>query len=171
MADPETNKQTVPAYYNMAFNERKPAEAAKKYGGPRYIQHNPQAPDGFEAFVHFVEGFVEQFPEMSLEIKRAVAEGEIVVRHSLIETSPEDRGTAAADFFRLEEGEVVEHCGMSCSPCRRARRTITPCSDGPRTPGGALELPVFGWRTRTLKCLETLSEKSDQTLLMNLMCR
>jgi hypothetical protein len=50
MADPQKNKQTVIAYYNMAFNERKPAEAAKKYGGDHYIQHNPQAPDGFEAF-------------------------------------------------------------------------------------------------------------------------
>ena len=109
MADPQTNKQTVLAYYNMAFNERKPAEAAKKYGAAHYIQHNPQAPDGFEAFVHFVEGFAEHFPEMSLEIKRAVAEGDMVVTHSLIKTSPEDRGTAAADFFRLEEGKVVEH--------------------------------------------------------------
>jgi len=109
VADPETNKQTVLAYYNMAFNDRKPAEAAQKYGGPHYIQHNPQAPDGFEAFVQFVEGFAEQFPQMSLEIKRAIAEGDMVVTHSLLKTSPEDRGTAAADFFRLEDGKVVEH--------------------------------------------------------------
>jgi hypothetical protein len=46
VADPQTNKQTVLAYYNMAFNERKPAEAAKKYGAAHYIQHNPQAPTG-----------------------------------------------------------------------------------------------------------------------------
>jgi predicted SnoaL-like aldol condensation-catalyzing enzyme len=81
----------------------------RKYGGPHYIQHNPQAPDGFEAFIRFVEGFAEQFPQMSLDIKRAVAEGDLVVTHSLLKTSPEDRGTAAADFFRLEEGKVVEH--------------------------------------------------------------
>jgi predicted SnoaL-like aldol condensation-catalyzing enzyme len=109
VSDAENYKQTVLAYYNMAFNERKPAEAAQKYGGDHYIQHNPQAPDGFEAFVGFVEGFVEQCPQMSLEIKRAVAEGDMVVTHSLLKTSPEDRGTAAADFFRLEEGKVVEH--------------------------------------------------------------
>jgi predicted SnoaL-like aldol condensation-catalyzing enzyme len=109
VADAQNNKQTVIAYYNMAFNERKPAEAAKNYGGPYYTQHNPQAPNGFEAFVRFVEGFVEQFPRMSLEIKRAVAEGDMVVTHSLLKTSPEDRGTAAADFFRLEGGKVVEH--------------------------------------------------------------
>ena len=28
VSDAENNKQTVIAYYNMAFNERKPAEAA-----------------------------------------------------------------------------------------------------------------------------------------------
>jgi predicted SnoaL-like aldol condensation-catalyzing enzyme len=109
MVDPEKNKQTVLAYYNLAFNDRKPTEAVEKYGGSNYIQHNPQAPDGFEAFIQFVEGFVEQFPQMSLEIKRAVAEGDMVVTHSLLKTSPEELGTAAADFFRLEDGKVVEH--------------------------------------------------------------
>jgi predicted SnoaL-like aldol condensation-catalyzing enzyme len=93
----------------MAFNARKPAEAAQKYDGPYYTQHNLQAPDGFEAFVRFVEGFVEQSPPMSLEINRALAEGDMVVTHSLLTTSAKDRGTALADFFRLEDGKVVEH--------------------------------------------------------------
>jgi predicted SnoaL-like aldol condensation-catalyzing enzyme len=109
VSDPETNKQTVLAYLNTAFNEKKPAEAVEKYGGSHYIQHNPQAPDGFEAFVQFVGGFLEQFPQTSFDIKRAVAEGDLVVTHSLLKTSPEDRGTAVADFFRLEDGKVVEH--------------------------------------------------------------
>jgi len=109
VSDPETNKQTVLAYLNTAFNEKKPAEAVEKYGGSHYIQHNPQAPDGFEAFVQFVGGFLEQFPQTSFDIKRAVAEGDLVVTHSLLKTSPGDRGTAVADFFRLEDGKVVEH--------------------------------------------------------------
>ena len=46
---------------------------------------------------------------MSLQIKGAVVEGDLVVTHSLLKTSPQDRGTAAADIFRLEEGKVVEH--------------------------------------------------------------
>jgi predicted SnoaL-like aldol condensation-catalyzing enzyme len=79
------------------------------YGGPHYIQHNPQAPDGFEAFIQLVTGFVEQFPQLSFDIERAVAEGDLVVTHSLLKTSPEDRGTAAADFYRLEDGKIVEH--------------------------------------------------------------
>ncbi len=78
MADPEKNKQTVLAYLNTALNEKRPAEAVEKYGGSQYIQHNPQAPDGFEAFVQFVEGFTTQFPQLSLDIKRAVAEGDLL---------------------------------------------------------------------------------------------
>jgi predicted SnoaL-like aldol condensation-catalyzing enzyme len=109
MADPEKNKQTVLAYLNTALNEKRPAEAVEKYGGSQYIQHNPQAPDGFEAFVQFVEGFTAQFPQLSLDIKRSIAEGDLVATHCLLKTSPEDRGSAVADFFRLEDGKVVEH--------------------------------------------------------------
>jgi predicted SnoaL-like aldol condensation-catalyzing enzyme len=32
-----------------------------------------------------------------------------VVTHGLIKTSADDPGTAAADFFRLEDGKIVEH--------------------------------------------------------------
>jgi predicted SnoaL-like aldol condensation-catalyzing enzyme len=109
MADSEQNKQTALAFVNTAFKEKKPAEAVENYGGSHYIQHNPQAPDGFEAFIQFVEDFLKQFPQVSYDIKRTVAEGELVALHSLLKTSPEDRGTAVADFFRLEEGKVVEH--------------------------------------------------------------
>lgn len=109
MADIEYNRQTVIAYYTMAFNDKRPADAVAKYIGDRYIQHNPQAPDGPEAFVAFVTSFVEQFPQASLEIKRTIAEGNLVVTHSLLKTSPGDRGTAAVDIFRLEGGKVVEH--------------------------------------------------------------
>jgi predicted SnoaL-like aldol condensation-catalyzing enzyme len=124
MSDPQKNKQTVLAYYNLAFNDRKPAEVAEKYGGPHYIQHNPQAADGFEAFIEFVEGFVAQFPQMRLDIKRAVAEGDLVVTHSLLKTSPEDRGTAVADFFRLEDSKIVEHWNvLQPVPEKRSERT------------------------------------------------
>jgi predicted SnoaL-like aldol condensation-catalyzing enzyme len=109
MADPEKNKQTVLAYINTAFNDRRPAEAVEEYGGSHYIQHHPQLPDGFEAYIQLATGYVEQFPQLSFDIKRAVAEGDMVVTHSLLKTSPEDRGTAFANFFRLEDGKIVEH--------------------------------------------------------------
>src|ERR671916_3103847 len=109
MTDPGHTKQTVIAYLNTAFNDKRPAEAVEKYGGSHYTQHNPQALDGFDPFIQFVKGFVGQFPQLSLDIKRAVAEGDLVVTHSLIKTSPEDRGPAAAASFRLGDVKLVEH--------------------------------------------------------------
>jgi predicted SnoaL-like aldol condensation-catalyzing enzyme len=109
VSDIERNKQTVVDYYELAFNDKQPELAVEKYLGPQYIQHHPQAPDGAEAFIGFVRGFAGQFPELSIEIKRVVGEGDIVVTHGLIKTSAEDPGTVAVDFFRLEDGKIVEH--------------------------------------------------------------
>src|SRR5204862_5486706 len=51
MADRETNKQIVTAFYELAFNGKEPEQAVEKYMGSEYIQHNPQAPDGADAFI------------------------------------------------------------------------------------------------------------------------
>ncbi len=51
MADLETNKRTVVEFYELAFNGKEPEQAVEKYVGAEYIQHNPQAPDGPEAFI------------------------------------------------------------------------------------------------------------------------
>ena len=105
MADLERNKQTVVAYYELAFNGKQPEQAVERYVGSQYIQHNPQAPDGPEAFI----GFVKAFPEASVDVRRVFAEGDIVITHSLVKFTADDSGTVAADFFRLEDGKVVEH--------------------------------------------------------------
>ncbi|WP_345431531.1 nuclear transport factor 2 family protein [Actinoallomurus vinaceus] len=109
MSDQQRNKQIVRDFAELAFNAKRPAEAVAAYIGPRYVQHNPEAPDGPEAFVAFVTGCGERFPKLSLDVRRVIAEDDLVVLHSLFTTSPEDRGTAAVDIFRLEDGKIVEH--------------------------------------------------------------
>ena len=104
------NTANVVAYYTTAFNDKKPEEAVAKYGGPVYIQHNPQAADGFDAFIAFVKFYTGQFPQLHVDIKRVIGECNMVVTHSHITTSPSDRGQAVADIFRLDrQGKVVEH--------------------------------------------------------------
>jgi predicted SnoaL-like aldol condensation-catalyzing enzyme len=107
MSDVEANKRAVVSYYELAFNEHKPREAVEQYLGSEYIQHNPQAPDGPEAFIEFVEAF----PEAHVDIRRVMGDGDIVVTHSLITfNAQDDRGTVAADLFRLDDdGKIVEH--------------------------------------------------------------
>ena len=47
----ERNKQNVVAYYETAFNDKNPELAVELYGGAEYIQHNPLAANGFDAFM------------------------------------------------------------------------------------------------------------------------
>ncbi|MGH2589733.1 MAG: hypothetical protein ACRDGW_02920 [Actinomycetota bacterium] len=46
MADIEANKRAVREFYERAFNEGEAEDAAERYLGPTYTQHNPQAADG-----------------------------------------------------------------------------------------------------------------------------
>lgn len=105
MKDIDENKRIVREFYELAVNGKQPEQAVERYIGSRYVQHNPQAPDGSEAFI----GFMKAFPDSNIEIRRIVAEGDIVVTHALIHFTQGDRGTVAADFFRLEDGRIVEH--------------------------------------------------------------
>jgi predicted SnoaL-like aldol condensation-catalyzing enzyme len=104
----ETNKQTVRAYYEMAFAGQ-PELAAQRYIGPRYIQHNPEAKDGPEAFIAFVHYLRGAHPELRLDIKRIFGDGDFVITHSHLTLQDGKPGQALADFFRLEDGKVVEH--------------------------------------------------------------
>jgi predicted SnoaL-like aldol condensation-catalyzing enzyme len=105
----EQNKGIVKAFYDLAFNDQRPAEAAAKYIGATYRQHNPGAADGPEPFVTFVTGFHKAFPKLRVIFKRMVAEGEIVALHSHFVRQPGDRGLAVMDFVPLEGGKLVEH--------------------------------------------------------------
>ena len=107
-ADPETNKKIVIDFYDKALNQ-KDFEAAAKYFGPHYIQHNPSAPDGIEGLKGLVTFLKEKFPNSRSEIKRAWAEGDYVILHVHSVREPGQRGRAIVDIFRLENGKIVEH--------------------------------------------------------------
>ena len=123
----ERNKANVVAYYTRAFNDKEPEDAVDKYvgfdkpgedldksGEPHlYIQHNPLAESGAPAFIDFVNTFTAAFPDMHIDIRRVVAECDLVVTHGLL-TGAEpiftELGSKVVDIFRLDEhGKIVEH--------------------------------------------------------------
>ena len=108
MTKEEQNKKVVVDYYQTAFNGN-PEKAVADHFGDRYIQHNPQAEDGPEAFIGFVKWLRGEYPELNLHIKRVIAEGDMVATHSHLVLVPGEPGRALADFFRVENGKVVEH--------------------------------------------------------------
>ncbi len=107
-AQQELNKKHVVEFYEKALNQ-KDFEAAKGYFGPKYIQHNPGAPDGIEGFKGFLAFLKEKFPQSHSEIKRVFADGDFVILHVHSVREPGVRGRAIVDIFRLENGKIVEH--------------------------------------------------------------
>jgi len=107
-ADLEANKKTVLEFYEAGLN-KKDFEMASKYFGPKYIQHNPGAPDGTEGFRSFINFLKEKFPNSHSEIKKVFADGDFVILHVHSVREPGTRGRAIVDIFRLENGKIVEH--------------------------------------------------------------
>lgn len=112
-AAPQSNKEIVVAFFRMMFQDRDIDEAVRLYVGKNYIQHNPYMRDGVEPMVDFFPHYFEQHPQASVDIKRVIAEGNLVMIHNLWRESPEDRGQAVVDIFRVENGKIVEHWDVS----------------------------------------------------------
>ncbi len=107
------NKELVLAYYRMMFQDKEVEQAMSTYVGKNLIQHDPYLSDGAAAMTDFFVPYYEQHPQASAEIKRVVAEGDIVVVHALWKESPEDLGQSVIDIFRVENGKIVEHWDVS----------------------------------------------------------
>ena len=104
----QANKQAVIEFYDKALNQ-KDFEAASRYIGNRYTQHNPTAPDGPQGLKGFIAFLRDKFPQSHSEITRALADGDFVILHVHSVREPGTRGRAIVDIFKLEDGKVVEH--------------------------------------------------------------
>lgn len=102
-----SNKEKAIAFYKMAYNGN-PAEAVKLYVGDKYIQHNPVVGDGKQSFIDYFTKMYEKYPDKSIAFIRSVADNDLVALHTH-QTWPGNDEYITMDFFRFEEGKIVEH--------------------------------------------------------------
>jgi len=105
------NQNAAVALLDGAFNRHDPRKAAEKYiSAGTYLQHNPSFGNGRDAFIAGVTAYVQHYPDLSLEFKRTVTQGDLVVVQGLSKLNAADSGTVEVDTFRFDKhGKIVEH--------------------------------------------------------------
>ena len=74
-----------------------------------YIQHSPYVQDGRDVVLRLFAKRYKNHPETSISIKRTASEGDLVWIHLHIKRTPEDRGRAVINIFRMKDGKFAEH--------------------------------------------------------------
>ena len=106
----ERNEQAAIGFYDLMFNQCKPAEAVPRCVGDVYIQHNPHLADGKHAFIADFERMAREYPGDRVHFKRAIADDNHVVLQCHQEwPGDRDRDRAGIEILRLDDnGKIVE---------------------------------------------------------------
>lgn len=104
-----TPKQVVTRFMDEFYIKGEVRHAFETWVDPTYIQHNPYAATGRDAAIAFLEPFMKANPGHKAEIKRILADGNMVMVHTHSRMKPDERGSAVVDIFRVQGCKVMEH--------------------------------------------------------------
>jgi predicted SnoaL-like aldol condensation-catalyzing enzyme len=77
--------------------------------GPNYTQHNPAIGDNKEGLIRFFGEFWKKRPTTVYDIRRIVAENDLVAVHYRWTVEPGEFERAIVDIFRIENEKLAEH--------------------------------------------------------------
>ena len=111
----DRNRAVVIRYMEEVINQRK-LDLLDEIMVEDWIAHNPTEPNGREGLKRLFGGLFQQLPELHADVKRVLAEKDLVAVHTHYTVRKQDRGNdwapgsgAVVDIFRLENGKIVEH--------------------------------------------------------------
>ena len=103
----ESNKKAAVSFLKLAASG-KVHEAYSKFVGAGFKHHNPFFEGSAESLMAGMEQNALQNPDKVLEVKRTIAEGDLVFTHSHVQQKPGELGAAVVHIFRFENGRIVE---------------------------------------------------------------
>lgn len=102
------NKRTVREFYDLAFTQRRPNDAAARCIALPRLAFSPRL-DSAQAHVASVVAWLDSMPRLAVDVVRVVADGDLVVVQSSFTPAPGERAMLVMDMFRLRGGRIVEH--------------------------------------------------------------
>lgn len=104
----ELNREIISDFAEIFYHQRNVRAAFEKYvSEEQYIQHNPTIVDGREAAILALHDKFAH-PNANFQIKKILVDGNLAVVH--VRAFPSGgKEAAVADFYRLENGKIVEH--------------------------------------------------------------
>ena len=106
-ADHIARKEAAASFLRLA-SSGKVKEAYQQYIDARFRHHNPFFPGSAEALRAAMEENAAQFPHKAIEIKRVLADGDLVAVHAHVRLNPGDPGIATIHIFRFEGDRIIE---------------------------------------------------------------
>ena len=126
----QANLDFVLTMYNEVLVARDSSKV-DTYLTDRYVQHSSLAEPGLQALKDFLDMVKKRSPDAQTMIKRSMVDGDYVAVHVHVKRNPDDPGLAVVDWYRLEDGVIVEHWDMGSAP-----RTCRAGCWGSRGPAG-----------------------------------
>ena len=101
------NKDDAVSFLKMA-SSGDVREAYSKFVGSGFRHHNPYFEGSAEALMTAMQENARENPNKTLDVKRVIAEGDLVAVHSHVRQNPDDLGGAVVHLFRFDDGRIVE---------------------------------------------------------------
>ncbi|MGW3120179.1 nuclear transport factor 2 family protein [Streptomyces sp. NPDC001107] len=137
-ASEERNKSLVLRLYSEAFNQNRTA-TVKELVATDYVQHDKSVPGGAQGQITEFENLKAKIPGAVATVKHVAADGDLVAVHWQASATPanEATGEAKADLYRVSNGKLVEHWGITQTVPAKTANGNSLFSDVYRYPKGA----------------------------------
>ena len=106
----QKSKDVVLAFYKLALQDFRPAEAFARYAQPGFIEHSADSAGGTaQSTVKFLANLIRRSAKPRWEIVRAIAEDDLVFLHVRFTPAPRAAPVVVGEIFRVRNGKLAEH--------------------------------------------------------------